>query len=396
MNVLVNVSGSISAYKTCEVVSRVLKMGHKVRVCASKASLNFVGASTWEGLTGERVFLDDFSPGQRMDHIHLNTWADVTLLSPASAKTLNQISQGVGDGVINTLFLARDLEKPFLIFPAMNPKMYNCTQTTSSLERLESQKNVHVYGPNKGLMACGDSGSGRLLEPHEIVDALLNYLPFTKRVLVTFGGTAESLDGVREISNFSTGETGLRLVEELSKKYLVTALYSSRIKRNFSAAVKKTFVSSFDLERALKEELESKDYDAIFHLSAVSDYIFSDKSNQKIDSSENEINLKLVKRGKILNQVRSWSKNKSIKLISFKLTHNQDSKVIYDKIMTQLKNSHSDFVVHNSLNDSRGERHVYEVFDSRCDRPIFVGDTKESLVRDLAQILSEESEALSC
>ncbi len=398
MNVLIKVSASISVYKICEVVSSLKKYGASVKVCASKSSLNFVGSATWEALTGEKVFVDDFSPSQRMDHIYLNKWADVTVLAPATAKTLCQISDGVGDGVINTLWLARDNKIPYLIFPAMNPTMWDSVAVGSSVEELTKMSGVTVYTPDQGVMACGDVGFGRLNEPDFIINKILKHRFISntkserfdlnvKRALVTFGGTSETIDGVRELSNFSTGLTGKRLCEELFKSCNVTALHSKKIDDVAFADKKIPFSSSDDLEEKLKSELKSTNYHIVFHLAAVSDYKVKKNLNKKMDSSADEVSLKLLKRNKILPKIKVWSKNKDVKVISFKLTHNQSFDEFKDKILNELKNKTSDYVVHNSLNTSRDESHRYIVYSENVNKALCEGFTKTDLIKDLESLV---------
>ena len=384
MNVLIQVAGSISAYKICDVVSRFVKLGHSVKICASKSSLNFVGEATWEGLTGNKVFSDDFTPGQRMDHIHLNKWADITLLAPATAKTLNQLRHGVGDGVINTLWLARDESKPFLIFPAMNPSMWSSDSVKSSVDYLSNILGVKLYTPDSGLMACGDVGTGRLIEPMDIVNESLKFLSLNKKALITFGGTSESIDGVRQITNFSTGDTGVKLANELSKNFKVTSVFAKGIKSEFYSYKKINFKNSDDLEQILKKELQENHYDVVYHLAAVSDYVPAATLDQKLDSKNETLTIELKKRGKILNSIKVWSCNKDLKLISFKLTHNEDSDVIKKKVMSQ--SIESDYVVQNSLLGSRGEKHSYKIWSASSQMPMFLGETKTDLVKDLLKL----------
>jgi len=396
MNILVQVTGSISVYKICEVVSRLVKLNHSVKVCASNNSLKFIGSAVWEGLSGNKVYSDDFAPGQRMEHINLNKWADLTLLAPASAKTINQLSLGVGDGVINTLFLARDQEKPFLIFPAMNPKMWSAPSLQKSLLELEKHPNLTVFEPESGLMACGDTGSGRLREPVDIVSECLKYNKFTKKALVTFGGTRESIDGVREITNFSTGSTGLRLIDELSKSMSVTAFYADRIEPDFACFKKYAFSSANDLQEKLQNTLLKNHYDVVYHLAAVSDYTPIEVFDKKLDSSSDEALISLKRTEKILPKIKLWSKNKDLKVVSFKLTHNQSDEVVSKKINDQLKEESSDFVVHNTLKGSRGSKHSYQIFSEHEKRPVFEGCSKNELVEDLRNVVFESKGELSC
>ncbi len=387
MNVLLKVSGSISVYKLCKVVSSLKKLGHKVKVASSQSALNFVGGALWEGLSGEKVFSDDFSPNQRMDHIHLNNWADVIVLAPASANTLNSIAKGVGSGVINTLFLARNASKPYLIFPAMNPKMWGSDSVKKSVEKLNKLNNVRVFEPDQGLMACGHTGKGRLNDPSFILDAVLKHKRFEKSVLVTLGGTSESIDGVRMITNFSTGRTGIEVARALKKKFNVTALASQNAIKGVEGleGVKLIPYLSFDeLSSKLQKELREQSYDMIVHAAAVSDFLPKQTSDAKISSSD-EFKIEFKKAPKILDSLKSWSKNKNIRVVSFKLTHNQEENEVLNKIQNQFLNKKSDFVIHNELSSVNAYEHKYTLW--KDSNALAKGESKEELVKDLGELL---------
>jgi phosphopantothenoylcysteine synthetase/decarboxylase len=170
--ILVQLSGSIAAYKSCDLISKLVQAGHEVKTVATKGALEFVGAATLEGLSGHPVFHDIYEEGRMMDHIHLAKWADLAILAPASANTLNRLAQGLANDVVGTLFLAWDLKKkPYLVAPAMNQQMIDHPATREALGKLESW-GVHVLPSGDGHQACGDTGLGRLLEPEQILTIL--------------------------------------------------------------------------------------------------------------------------------------------------------------------------------------------------------------------------------
>src|ERR1700689_3067871 len=119
------VTGSIAAYKACDAVSRLVQRGPRVRAVATGAALRFVGTATLEGLTGEPVLTDLFQPGAALEHINLTRWADLVVVCPATAHTLNRFAAGLADDLAGALFLAHDRTKPFLVAPAMNPAMWS-------------------------------------------------------------------------------------------------------------------------------------------------------------------------------------------------------------------------------------------------------------------------------
>lgn len=382
MNILVKISGSIAAYKMCSVVSTLVKEGHSVKVIASDAALNFVGSATFEALSHNKVFTDDFEPGRRLDHIYLNDWAELVILSPASAQTLNSISTGVGSNSIVTAFLSRKKETPYLIFPAMNPRMWDNYRVKDSIKNLESTKGIKVFYPSSGLMACGHVGEGRLLEPNEILDVVYKEINKDKdKVLISLGGTYESIDGVREICNFSTGRTGLDFIKALRNSFNLHVLASNKSKsllENEYGFKVDYFSGVLDLEEKMKAKLSSESYKKVFHLAAVSDYLVSDRNDKKISSNLESIVINMKKAPKILGQLKSWSINKDVEIISFKLSHNESEEEVLEKIRNQFDKSSSDLIVHNELTDINHESHEFKIYSKDIDL-IKKGKTKKEL-----------------
>lgn len=169
--ILFQLSGSIAAYKACSVISRLVQDGFEVRTACTPGALKFIGAATLEGLTGHPVFSDAFEHGRMMDHIHLAQWADLAILAPASANTINRLAAGLGGDAVGSLFLAYDLKKPYLVAPAMNQAMIRHPATQASFEKLRGW-GVRILPTDEGHQACGDTGPGRLLEPEKILHAI--------------------------------------------------------------------------------------------------------------------------------------------------------------------------------------------------------------------------------
>lgn len=172
-NVLFLLTGSIACFKACAAISRLVQAGVTVQTVATPNALRFVGAATLEGLTGRPVFSDLWSPGRALDHLELARTADLALVCPATANTVNRLAAGLADDPVGTLFLAWELDqKPWWLAPAMNHRMWQHPATTASLERLRSW-GVRVLDPVEGPHACGETGPGRLLEPEALVAAVL-------------------------------------------------------------------------------------------------------------------------------------------------------------------------------------------------------------------------------
>ena len=175
-NVLFLLSGSIACYKACTAISRLTQAGVTVQTVATAAALRFVGAPTLEGLSGRPVFTDVFEAGRALDHINLARAADLAIVCPATANTINRLAGGLGDDPIGALFLAWEIkQKPWLIAPAMNGYMWDHPATTASLEQLQHW-GIRLLDPVAGAHACGESGPGRLMEPEQIAAEVLTIL----------------------------------------------------------------------------------------------------------------------------------------------------------------------------------------------------------------------------
>src|SRR3712207_1895308 len=169
--VLLIVGGGIAAYKCLELIRRGQERGLAFRCVLTRAATEFVTPLTVAGLSGEKVYQDLFSltDEAEMGHIRLSREADLVVVAPATANRIAKMAAGLGDDLASTLLLAAD--KPVLIAPAMNPMMWAHPATRRNLERVAAD-GLHVVGPNPGDMACGEVGSGRMAEPHEILDAI--------------------------------------------------------------------------------------------------------------------------------------------------------------------------------------------------------------------------------
>ena len=176
-NILFLLSGSIACYKACAAISRLAQAGVNVQTVATPAALRFVGAATLEGLSGRPVFTDLFEQGRALDHIELARAADLALVCPATANTINRLAHGLADDPIGALFLAWEMkQKPWWVAPAMNGYMWDHPATEASLTKLRDW-GVRVLDPVDGAHACGEIGPGRLMEADQIVTEVLATLP---------------------------------------------------------------------------------------------------------------------------------------------------------------------------------------------------------------------------
>jgi phosphopantothenoylcysteine decarboxylase/phosphopantothenate--cysteine ligase len=167
--VLFALSGSISCYKACHAISRLVQAKVEVQTVCTAGALRFIGAATLEGLTGRAPFTDLWTPGRAMDHIELARWADLAVLAPGTANTINRLAAGLADDPVGALFLAWEHgRKPWWIAPAMNHAMLGNAVTRASLDRLAGL-GVRILPTGEGAQACGEFGAGRLIEPDDLV-----------------------------------------------------------------------------------------------------------------------------------------------------------------------------------------------------------------------------------
>ena len=217
-HIVVGFSGGIAAYKTPLLIRLLRTAGAEVKVTTTANALQFVTDLTLQTLSGNKVYSDVFAPtnDHSTEHISLPDWADLMIVAPATANIIGKMANGIADDSLSTTFLA--MQCPVIVAPAMNDKMYAHPALQHNLETLASFPNVTVLPCAEGFLACGTTGTGRMLEPEEIFTAtekrLTDQTLAGKRVLVTAGPTQEKLDPVRFISNYSSGKMGIALAEE--------------------------------------------------------------------------------------------------------------------------------------------------------------------------------------
>jgi phosphopantothenoylcysteine synthetase/decarboxylase len=178
--VLFQMTGSIAAYKACNLISSLVKAGYDVQTVASSSLFNFVGPATLEGLTGKPVLKDMYESGRAMDHINLAREADLILLCPATANSINKLAAGIADDIIGALFLANNFKSPYWIVPAMNSEMYKHPATQNSLKLLEKW-GAKVFGTNEGRLACGEEGLGKMVEPADLLNEIESFFKKGKK-----------------------------------------------------------------------------------------------------------------------------------------------------------------------------------------------------------------------
>ena len=231
--VVLGVTGSIAAYKACEIASRLVEHGILVTPVLTYSATKLVGAATFEAITGRRAILHMFDAVQNpeVEHIAVATRADLFLIAPATANILAKAAHGIADDWLSTALLAT--RAPILFAPAMNTNMYQHPATQANIKLLR-ERGTHFVGPDSGRLACKTVGPGRLIDPQAVLEAAMTLLGDKdetlagKHVLITSGGTREALDPVRFIGNHSSGRMGRALaMEALERGCRVTVVTGS-------------------------------------------------------------------------------------------------------------------------------------------------------------------------
>lgn len=304
-NVVLGVSGGIAAYKSCEIVSRFVKLGANVDVIMTEHAEEFVTPLTFETLSNNRVVRGMFEERTEHDvrHVSLAKKADALIVAPATANVIAKFAQGIADDMLSTTWLACKGLK--VIAPAMNTAMYEDEATVSNLRILRS-RGVVVIEPATGRLACGDTGKGKMAEPADIVGEVQSLLQPVrdfdgKTVLVTSGATEEYIDGVRVITNHSSGKMGCAIAraaaERGAKVVLVHGNMSVPVPENVAKSV--AVKSTEEMMKAVLAEVPASD--VVIMAAAPADYKVKNTFSQKIKSET--LTLEFVKNPDIAAEV---------------------------------------------------------------------------------------------
>ncbi|WP_329865009.1 bifunctional phosphopantothenoylcysteine decarboxylase/phosphopantothenate--cysteine ligase CoaBC [Veillonella parvula] len=306
-HIIVAVSAGIAAYKAIEVLSRLRKKGAEVKVVMTQNATYIASPLTFGEISGHPVALDMFEQVHQWDveHIALATWADAYVVVPATANVIGKIYAGIADDMLTTTIMATTAPK--YLCPAMNTEMYNNPITQRNLEGLRSL-GYHIMDPAEGWLACGITGVGRLPEPEAIVDWLEAKMCSTNElegttILVTAGGTQESIDPVRYIGNRSSGKMGYAIAEQAAHMGAKVILVSAPTSLPIPSGV--DFIS-VDSAVSMQEAVEARynDVNVVIMAAAVSDFRVLHKAEQKIKKMES-MTIELVKNPDILQGLGS-------------------------------------------------------------------------------------------
>ena len=299
--IVVGISGSIAAYKACELVRALKKKEYDVEVIMTNNATKFISPLTLGALISKPVLIDDFDDnGYEIKHISYAKKADCFVIVPATANIIGKIANGICDDVLTSSFIAATCPK--LIAPAMNVNMYDNLATQRNIERCKTY-GIKFVEPGYGLLACGDTGRGKLADLNQIV-AMIEYClsdkPLkNKRVLVTAGPTQEALDPVRYITNHSSGKMGYALAKRAFELGAKVTLITGPTGLDFPYCIKTIEIQTAkEMFMAVKEHYQKQDF--IIKAAAVGDYRVKEIAKDKIKKKEETLTLELIKNDDIL------------------------------------------------------------------------------------------------
>ncbi|OGC14070.1 phosphopantothenoylcysteine decarboxylase [candidate division WOR-1 bacterium RIFOXYC2_FULL_37_10] len=312
--VIVGVTGGISAYKTADIVSRLNKLGANVWVVMTNAAKEFVSPLTFRTISKNPVITTLFGEelaNSAVPHISLSQKADLIIVAPATANIIGKLAQGMADDALTTIIMSSVCPK--IIAPAMNTKMWENPIVEENCSKLKTV-GFNFCEPEVGLLACGDEGSGRMSEPKTIVERAVEFLTkkekqkddkkdlVGKKILVTAGGTQESIDPVRFIGNRSSGKMGYAIAKAAADRGAQVVLISAN--SNQTAPLNTTLIYA-DSSQAMYEEVMKHRHDnnVIIMAAAVADYQPKIQFFQKLKKDEDEFSLDLKKTKDILEEL---------------------------------------------------------------------------------------------
>ncbi|WP_288742842.1 bifunctional phosphopantothenoylcysteine decarboxylase/phosphopantothenate--cysteine ligase CoaBC [uncultured Rheinheimera sp.] len=306
--ILLGISGGIAAYKSADLIRRLKERGAEVQVIQTDAAREFITPLTLQALSGNPVANSLLDPAAEaaMGHIELAKWADLLLIAPASADLIARLAHGLSNDLLSTCVLATDA--PVAVAPAMNQQMYKNIATKHNIDTLKT-RNFYIWGPAAGEQACGDVGMGRMLEPLQLVDLVLEH--FAPKVLplkgvslvITAGPTREPIDPVRYISNHSSGKMGFALAEAAVQLGAQVTLIAGPVQLATPTGVKRIDVVTADemYQVALEQAVSASIF---IGCAAVADYKVAQVATQKLKkTSDDSTNLTLVKNPDIIAAV---------------------------------------------------------------------------------------------
>ena len=351
--IVLGITGSIAAYKSCLIIRELIKSGAEVQVVITPAGKEFITPITLSALTHKPVVSEFFSQkdGTWNSHVDLGLWADAMVIAPCTAATLGKMANGVADNMLLTTYLS--MKAPVFIAPAMDLDMYKHPSTQKNIRTLRSFGN-HIIEPGSGFLASGLEGKGRMEEPENIVKALADFFSTSsesqsyiedlkgKKILITAGPTYEKIDPVRFIGNYSSGKMGFALAEECSRRGAKVVLVAGPVSLTCSESIQRVDVESCkEMYEAAVGEFPH--CDAAILCAAVADFRPEEIAEQKIKRVGDDLLLKLKPTQDIAATIGTM-KGEGQRIVAFALETNEEE----SNAQRKLEKKNADFIVLNS------------------------------------------------
>lgn len=348
--IVLGITGSIAAYKSCLLIREFIKQGAEVQVVITPAGKEFITPITLSALTHKPVISEFFSQrdGIWNSHVDLGLWADAMVIAPCTASTIGKMAHGVADNMLITTYLS--MKAPVFIAPAMDLDMYRHPSTQANLRTLQSYGN-HIVEPASGFLASGLEGKGRMEEPAVIAKYISNYFEKAektsalagKRVLITAGPTYEKIDPVRFIGNYSSGKMGFAIAEECRKRGADVTIVAGPVSLKTPDGVKRTDVESCeDMYNAATSTFATSDV-AILS-AAVADFRPADVADKKIKRGDDDMVIRLCPTHDIAAALGKAKTDRQT-IVAFALETNDEE----TNAQRKLEKKNADFIVLNSL-----------------------------------------------
>ncbi|WP_028864638.1 bifunctional phosphopantothenoylcysteine decarboxylase/phosphopantothenate--cysteine ligase CoaBC [Psychromonas aquimarina] len=392
-NILLGISGGIAAYKCAELTRRLKEQGADVRIVMTASAKEFITPLTMQAVSGHAIADDLLDPNAEagMGHIELAKWADLVLLAPATANLIARLRAGMADELLTTLCLATPA--PIAVSPAMNMEMYLAAATQENISVL-AQRGMMIWGPGQGAQACGDVGPGRMLEPADLVERVIDFLdnkeaPFAGvNITITAGPTQEALDPVRYISNYSSGKMGFSLAEAAQKMGANVSLISGPVNLTTPAHVKRIDVkSALEMHQASLTDLNS--CDIFIACAAVADYRPETAASHKMKKQPDidDLTIRLVKNPDIIADVAA-DENRP-----FCVGFAAETQDVEHYALDKLQRKNLDLIAANDVAKAgqgfNSEKNALSVFSASGRFDITLAD-KKAVARQLLEIIYQQ------
>lgn len=390
--IVLGITGSIAAYKSCLIIRELVKRGAEVQVVITPAGKEFITPITLSALTQKPVISEFFSQrdGTWHSHVALGLWADAMLIAPCTAATLGKMATGVADNMLITTYLS--MKAPVFIAPAMDLDMYAHPTTQQNLDRLRSFGN-HIIEPGTGFLASGLEGKGRMEDPEKIVAVLDDFFEkkdlLGKRIMITAGPTYEKIDPVRFIGNYSSGKMGIALAEECARRGADVTLILGPVQAQISNLRSQISIqkveSCLQMRDAAVEAFPKSD--AAILCAAVADFRPAEVAEQKIKRVGDDLDIHLVPNPDIAAQLGQMKREGQV-LVGFALETNDEQQNAEKK----LAKKNLDFIVLNSLRNEgtcfRSDENQIAIISS-CGRVDYEKKSKKQVAADIIDELSK-------